>query len=218
MHDGQLVLVTVDLGAGEPRFDHFVRQVPAESDDQERRDRREKVIIQRVDFDGRVQELRAGLGQALQQRIQRGRHEVGREAAGHARKRTRNTGERVTARGEKDDAAQRDDENVARVDRRVADDTDENHHRRQQFLRRDVEQCADARRDEARILGDADAEHGDEHGTDRAEGHERVHHAGEPRRECVTGQQVGGELHGEKAVQRRISSILYMSKTWIYCR
>ena len=65
------------------------------------------------------------------------------------------------------DATQRNDQYVAGVDRRVADDADQDNHRRHQPLGRDAEQCAQAGIDESGVFGDADAEHRDQHDADR---------------------------------------------------
>jgi hypothetical protein len=82
----------------------------------------------------------------------------------------------VAARRIENDAAQRDDEHVAGIDRGVRNDTDENNHRRQQLRRRHVQQGADCRIDEAGVLCDADTHHGDQHHANRVEMREVRHH------------------------------------------
>ena len=67
-----------------------------------------------------------------EQRVEAGGQEVAAEAAGDAGERRRDARQRVAAGRVEDHAAERDHQHVARVGRRVADDRDQEQHRREQ--------------------------------------------------------------------------------------
>jgi len=170
--------VAVNRYAGQARFDDLIGEIPAEPGDQQRRRGREIVIVQHIDLDIGIEQLRTLQRESLQQRVQRGGHEVGGESARNAGKSRSNPRQRVTPRSVENDAPDRDDKHVARIHGRVADDTDKNDHRGQQRLRGDIEKRAYGGRNESGMLGNADAEHRNQHNSDRTEGHESFDHRG----------------------------------------
>ena len=84
-----------------------------------------------------------------------------------------------------------DDEHVAGVGRRVADDRGQNQHRRQQAGRRAAQKQLEAGVDEAGLLGHADAEQRHQHHAQRREpgegGHQLDHERGQGRARQLVG-------------------------------
>ena len=172
-----------------------VMNQPTHGDDEDARSARKRPVAERVHLTRWVDDLRRGLGEALDQRIDSGRNEVRAEATRHTGKGAGDTGQRMPARGVEDDASERDDEDVPGVGSRVADDGDEEQHRREERLRRDTDEALEAGVDEAGVLRDADSEERDEDDSERAEPGEGRDHAGEESGECGPRELV---LHGER--------------------
>jgi len=66
VHFGQVFGVAVDRSLRDPRLDDPVGDVPAQADDQDRRSRREKVVVERIEDDIGIENLCACLGETLQ--------------------------------------------------------------------------------------------------------------------------------------------------------
>jgi hypothetical protein len=177
-----VVHVAIDLRArDEPRLDHAIGEEPAEPHDQEGGCRGEEPVRERVHESRRIHDLRGGLREPLQQRVDTRRNQVGAESARDAGKRGGNPRERVTACGVEDHATERDDEDVAGVRGGVAQARDEHEHWREEPPRRDVQHRLEAGAEEPDVFGHADAEERDEHHAERREVHEHRDHVREER-------------------------------------
>jgi hypothetical protein len=117
----------------------------------------------------------------------------------------------VPARRIKNHAAQRDYKDITSVDSRMTDDTDEHHHWGQQEPGRHVQERANGGGDETGMLGNADAQHGDQHGADGAEADEVCDHIGQKGRHAGPGQLVDDHDgltrpridHGERDIRQQ---------------
>lgn len=158
--------------------------------DQKTRRAGEPEITQGIHFARGVDELRRRLGKTPQEGIEGSGHETGAQAARDAGKRRRDPRERMPARRIEDHAPERDQQDMPRVARRMADDADADEHGRQQPARREVEQPLDECIDESRVLRDAEAQKSDQ---DQAEGweiDEGLDHFAEKGHERLAGQLI----------------------------
>ena len=160
---GRLSQVAVQRRRGQARLDHPVGQVPAEPDDEQGRGGREEPVVQGVQLDARINDLRPGLGDALQHRVERRRHEIGAEAPRHPGEGGSDARQWMPSRSLEDHRAERDHQHVAGVHCGVTDDGDQQQHRRDHRLGGHVHERLQAGADEPRVVGDADAEHGEQH-------------------------------------------------------
>ncbi len=96
----------------------------------------------------------------------------------------------MTPGGIKNDATERNDKNVTRIDRRMADNANQDHHRCQQPFGGDTEQRPQAGIDESRVLCHTDTEHGDEHDAHGVKVREIRHHHREELGHRLPGEQV----------------------------
>ena len=96
----------VDFGVGQARLDDLVGDEPAEQDDEQRGCCGETPVAQRVNFARGVEDLRALLGETLQQRIEPRRDRVCRETTGDPSEGRGDASEGMATRGREDDAAE----------------------------------------------------------------------------------------------------------------
>ena len=191
LHLRHLVGVAVDRRVLQPRLDDAVGQVPADADDEERRDGGEPEVAKGVDHPLGVEDLGRLLGEPLQQGVDARGDEVGREPARDPREGGRDAGQRMPPRCVEDDPAQGDDEHVAGVGRGVADDGGQDEHRGQQARRRPAQDQLEAGVDEAGLLGHPDPEQRHQHHPQRREPGEGGHELHQERGEGGARQLVG---------------------------
>ena len=190
MHFRQIFSVTVNFRSRKTRLNYLRRDVPADPDNEQRRRGREKVIVERVELYGRIQNSGASLRQTLQQWVYGRRYEACRKSTGDTGKSGGDTGERVAAGSVKNYAAQRNNQDIPGIGRRVACDTNHDNHRRQKPVAGDVQQCPQTRVDKAGCLSNTDTEHCNQHHANRVKVREVRHHHRHEFCQCGTGQEV----------------------------
>ena len=92
---------------------------------------RESPVAERIHRALGVDDVDARLRQTREERVDSGRDEVRAETARDAGESSGYASQGMAASGVKDHAAQGNDQDVAGINRRVADDTDQDDHRRQ---------------------------------------------------------------------------------------
>jgi hypothetical protein len=154
------------------RFDEALGDQRAQGGDQKRRREQEVVVGRGIDAVGRIDDARCLLGQPRQQRIQRAKQQVGTVAAGHAGERGGQAGQRVPPDRLKHDRGQRNEQHVADFPTGVRHHAREDDSQRQRPWRSRQDDQFQRGGDEPAALRHGDAEHRDQHRTERGKARE----------------------------------------------
>ncbi len=192
------------LPFAEPGFDYIIIHQSADQDQQRGEGEGEVVIVQIVQRPTRFDRLRGGLGDAEEERLERGHHEIGREACRHTREYRRDTGDRVASGRREDDSAERHHDNIAGVDSQIAHDAREDEHGGKQEARCAGDHHAHPGRQEAGLFRDAGTDHHDQHHSKRGEAGQYAGHADEQGLQLASGQKIddGNALAGHRVIDR----------------
>ena len=130
----------------------------------------------------RVDKAGGVVGELDENGVERLDQHVDREGAGDGRETQRQAGQGIAPDRKVGDAGERDQNQIARIRRDARQDAHKGQDIGQRPGRRDDHELPDQRRDEAGFLGDAGADHGDDHQPDGGEAHEvwdqrRIHEA-----------------------------------------
>ena len=182
----------------EARLDDLVGHVPAGGDHEEGAAEREEVVAEHVHRVGRIERLGGGLGEGLHDGVDHRRRVGGREAARETGERAGHARERMTARTIEHQGCKRHEDHVHRVARHMAEDRDDHDGRRERGARDVAHQLSEKRVDEARSLGDADAERRHERDAQRREAHEVLHGIHDQIKQVRGGEHVRHGDHGTR--------------------
>ena len=170
---------TSPLVGAEVRLDHLLGQDGADDAHQDRRGDHEVEVADQRHLARRVDQADRVVGHLGEQRVGRRDEEVDEEDAGDAREGGGEAGERVPAEAVEGGGAERHQHEVAGVGGDRGDDAEHHDDEGEDRARRDLDDLAHERGDQAQLLGDADADHRDDDHADRAEAEEVRHDRGD---------------------------------------
>ena len=178
------------MGGGQPRFDKFVGNQPAQTDNQQGRHSGEEIVVERVEDYSRVDKLGPGLGNPLQHGVNCRGDEIGREPAGDAGEGGGDARQGVAPRGEEDHPTQGYYQDISGIGGGMADNADQDDHGREQPARRDRQHGPQRAVNKAGVLRHPYAQHCHEHHPDGVEVGKSAHHIGKKRGHGLAGQLV----------------------------
>ena len=168
----------------EVRLDHLLGQDRADDAHEDRRGDHEVEVADQRHLARGIDEPDRVVGHLGEQRVGRRHEEVDEEDRGDAREAGREAGQRMPAEAVEGGAAERHQHQVAGVGGDRRDDAEHHDDEGEDRLRRDLDDLAHQRGDQAGFLGDADADHRHDDDADRAEVHEVRHDRGRRGRRC----------------------------------
>ncbi len=171
------------------RFDDPVRHVPDDRQEDDRHCRDEEPVARDVRSEIAENRLDRRFGDAEQQRVQLAGQEVGGKPARYAGKGGSDARDRMASGGVEDDTGQRDQHDIRCVGSQIAQHADKHHDGRQDRDRRIANACAHGGTEQSGPLGDACAQHHDEHVAKRMEVRECLGHLDPEPRDVLRAQE-----------------------------